>query len=190
MIAAPIFVSGFCVPALYRRYVGCNVCYVQTTLDIIKYRQLVFSARIHLGEGATGQVMKASFNHAPVAVKSSLASDRSIDMEAMRREVMLYDAIGRHDNVVALFGVCLDAPTGGVLLVMEYCEPGSLEAWLKRMLQHARDGWPTQVCSFHMMCQWHYDSIHALYVVELESLVHYCIIACAVALGLQRIKLS
>ncbi len=125
---------------------------MQTTLRFIKYSELTFVGGTALGEGATGSVRKATYNTARVAVKVTKVD--SADKEALRREIQLFDAVGNQENVITLFGVCVDAPTasgaptGELLLIMEYCEHGSLEDLLKRTLKPGADGWPTQACVF------------------------------------------
>ncbi len=86
-----------------------------------------------IGEGATGSVVTAKYGAVTVAVK--VTSDTTADADALRREVELYDMIGRQENVVTLYGVCTDAPDGRLRLVMEYCSHGSLDTWLKRELR-------------------------------------------------------
>jgi serine/threonine protein kinase len=97
-----------------------------------------------LGEGATGRVLIAEHDFAPVAVK--FIKSNSIDIQSIIREMRLFDAIGRHDNVLSLFGVCTDAPGGDLVLVMEFCELGSVESWLKRELLPNHEHVPTKVC--------------------------------------------
>ncbi len=133
---------------------------MQTTLRFIKYSELKFVGGTALGEGATGSVRKATYNTAHVAVKVTKVRSASADDEALRREVQLFDAVGNQENVITLFGVCVDAPTlptsssptasaaptSELLLIMEYCEYGSLEDLLKQTLKPGADGWPTQAC--------------------------------------------
>ncbi len=102
-----------------------------------------------------------------VAIKLELPSSESIDIESIEREALHFDAIGRHANVVGLYGVCLDAPQGGLLLVMEFCEHGSLDKHLRGtrdrltgaictpgILEVREDGMPTKVCMIVYLCLW------------------------------------
>lgn len=95
-----------------------------------------------------------------VAIKLELPPSESIDIASIEREALHFDAIGRHANVVGLYGVCLDAPQGGLLLVMEFCEHGSLDKYLRGtrdrvtgairtpgILGIREDGMPTKVCA-------------------------------------------
>jgi hypothetical protein len=106
---------------------------MQTTLSNIPYRDLLFDSSVAIGEGAVGSVYKATHRSVTVAVK--VTSDYTVDVGSLRREVELYDLIGRQENVATLFGVCTDAPDGRLRLVMEYCELGSLDTWLASVLR-------------------------------------------------------
>ncbi len=105
----------------------------QKSLRLIKFSELTGVSAAPIGEGATGSVVTATWNATKVAVK--VTSEKSEDADALRREVELYDMIGRQGNVVTLYGVCTDATDGHLRLVMEYCSNGSLDKWLIRELR-------------------------------------------------------
>ncbi len=124
-----------------------------------------------------------------VAIKLELPS--SIDFESIEREAMHFDAIGRHDNVVALYGVCLDASQGGLLLVMELCEHGSLETYMRGsrdrsgavisrgILEVDDAGAPTKVCAcasrfVHCCSYWYYLFVSAMRECTRRGVVLRC----------------
>jgi hypothetical protein len=68
-----------------------------------------------------------------VAVKCN--GTDSADATAIDNERRLYERLltNPHDNIVAVFGICTDAPDGKVRLVMKLCEKGSLEGYLEEV---------------------------------------------------------
>jgi hypothetical protein len=69
--------------------------------------------------------------HTEVAVKANgvdCANVDAIDNERRLLEVLL---IKPHKHVVTVYGICTDAPDGGVRLVMDYCACGSLDGMLR-----------------------------------------------------------
>ncbi len=99
----------------------------QRALEKVAFADMTFVSGVAVGEGAAGCITKAKYRAVTVAVKATRVS--SIDVDALRREVTIYDRIGRHENIVTVFGVCDDAPDGCLRLVMELCELGSLDSW-------------------------------------------------------------
>ena len=83
-----------------------------------------------IGHGFFGEVSKALFHGAPVAVKKTAitASDES----SLEREKTLLGSILPHPNVVRVLGVCSDAPSGVMMLIMEFCAAGSVKDYLAK----------------------------------------------------------
>jgi hypothetical protein len=90
-----------------------------------------------------------------VAVKSNgvdCADSAAIDNERQLLEVLLSKP---HKNVVTVYGICTDAPDGGVRLVMDYCACGSLDSMLRSQV------WRLVWCL--LLCVW-IDVAHDTYV--------------------------
>jgi hypothetical protein len=80
-----------------------------------------------LGHGAFGEVEECLWHDAPVAVKANGIGPG--DAAGLEAEERLYERLSgsQHPNVVAVMGVCVDAPDGKVRVVMRLCAKGSLE---------------------------------------------------------------
>jgi hypothetical protein len=78
-----------------------------------------------------------------VAVKRN--GTNCADAAAIDNERRLYDLLllRPHENILAVYGICTDAPDGKVRLVMKYCEKGSLSEYLTGTAKH-------EVCC----CRW------------------------------------
>ena len=87
-----------------------------------------------LGEGGFGEVYRAYLTTARthVAVKRNKDLDCR-DKLAIEREIAHLERVssGGHDNVVRVYGICLDAPDGLVRIVMKEYADGSLFAYLR-----------------------------------------------------------
>jgi hypothetical protein len=110
-----------------------------STLATIPYRDL--TARGYdgeaIGHGAAGVVFTALWRgDTAVAVKKKRGVSSS-DAAAVDNERQLVRTLARlpHANVVTVFGVCVDAPDGDLRIVMELCELGSLEDFLREPRQ-------------------------------------------------------
>ena len=104
-------------------------------LDAPALPRIPFSDLRHvrkLGHGAFGEVEECLWHDAPVAVKANGMGPG--DAAALEAEVRLYERLSgsQHPNVVAVMGVCVDAPDGKVRVVMRLCAKGSLEDLLAK----------------------------------------------------------
>jgi hypothetical protein len=83
-----------------------------------------------IGRGAFGVVEECMWHGTSVAVKCNGVG--ATDGVMMTREVQLYERLqGRpHENIVQVFGVCVDAPDGNLRLVMRLCVKGPLDDFL------------------------------------------------------------
>jgi serine/threonine protein kinase len=81
-----------------------------------------------LGSGSFGEVFKAKYSDAIVAVKQSGVV--CLDRASIERERRLLGSIPPHPNVVRVLGVCEDSVDNHLLIVMEYCAGGSLLSYL------------------------------------------------------------
>ena len=91
-----------------------------------------------LGKGAFGDVdlMQDVERGLTVAVKCN--GTNCADAAAIGNERRLYDKLllHPHDNILPVYGICVDAPDGKVRLVMKYCEKGSLDDYLVGTAKH------------------------------------------------------
>ena len=79
-----------------------------------------------LGQGANGQVFEGTWKNTKVALKvSSTQANSSVISEL---EVMIN--MRPHPNVIQLFGFSIHPETNSVILIIEYCNGGSLDAAL------------------------------------------------------------
>jgi serine/threonine protein kinase len=71
-----------------------------------------------------------------VAVKCN--GTNCADVAAIDNERRLYDKLllHPHENILPVYGICVDAPDGKVRLVMRYCEKGSLDDYLTSTAKH------------------------------------------------------
>ena len=76
-----------------------------------------------IGRGAFGVVYTGSYRGEVVAVKKALGDETS----DFRAEMERIRGLPVHPNIVPLVGVCVDP----LMIVMGFCEGGSLEDWLK-----------------------------------------------------------
>ncbi len=106
-----------------------------STLATIPYRDLTARGgdAEAIGRGAAGTVFAALWRgDTAVAVKKRRGVSSS-DAAAVDNERRLLQTLARlpHANVVTVFGLCVDAPDGDLRIVMELCEWGSLEDFLR-----------------------------------------------------------
>jgi serine/threonine protein kinase len=109
-------------------------------LPLVPWADLVFVR--HLGAGAFGDVALMTWPHRglTVAVKCNgldTANGAAIDNEQRLNELLKDNP---HDNILPVYGLCVDATDGKVRLVMRFCEFGSLDRYL---IERARPevGW-------------------------------------------------
>lgn len=98
--------------------------------EIIEFNQLTYE-HPSLGHGSFGKVYRGSWQHGSikqeVAIKELLSQidleQVKVDLE-LKREVKSMVRLRRHDNIIRLFGVCVEP--GHCSLIMEYAPKGSL----------------------------------------------------------------
>ena len=104
--------------------------WLERTLQVVPWSQLRHVKS--LGEGHFGAVdlMEWAERGLQVAVKRNGTEDG--DVTALNNERALYERllVHPHDNVLPVYGVCTDAPGGGVRLIVRHCPGGSLSEWL------------------------------------------------------------
>ena len=95
---------------------------------IVPFASLAIGARV--GSGAFGEVYEAALNDGTeVAVK--VGATATIDATAIENERQLLSRLPPHRNVVVVYAICLDHPSGGMAVVMELYRLGSLLPVLK-----------------------------------------------------------
>ena len=98
-------------------------------LPSIHYSEL--TEQIQIGGGAFGDVYRARFHGAAVALKKSAA--RSSNRASLEKERRLISSVPPHPNVVRVLGVCEDAPDGQAVIVMELCPGGNLKEFFESL---------------------------------------------------------
>ena len=88
------------------------------------FEQLSFGDR--LGQGANGQVFKGKWKNTTVALKVSMTQAN----QSVISELELMMKLRPHPNVVQLFGFSVHPETQSIILIIEYCEGGSLDGKL------------------------------------------------------------
>jgi predicted Ser/Thr protein kinase len=89
------------------------------------FEQLVFEEQ--LGQGGSGQVFKGKWKSTVVALKVSMTEANS----SVISELELMMQMRPHPNVVQLFGFSIHPETDSIVLIIEYCNGGSLQAALE-----------------------------------------------------------
>ncbi len=79
-----------------------------------------------LGQGANGQVFKGKWKNTDVALKTSMTQAS----QSIASELTLMINMRPHPNVVQLFGFSVHPETNSIILILEYCNGGSLDALL------------------------------------------------------------
>ncbi len=102
---------------------GLNVVGLETQYGkwFIPFRDLTFGEQ--LGQGASGQVFKGTWKGSNVALKVSATQANS----TVIKELELMMQLRPHPNVVQLFGFSVHPETDSIILVIEYCNGGSLD---------------------------------------------------------------
>jgi serine/threonine protein kinase len=92
----------------------------------------------HLGGGAFGDVDLMDYVERGLTVAVKCNGTTCADAAAIANEQGLYEKLllHPHDNILPVYGICVDAPDGKVRLVMKYCEKGSLNAYLTATVKH------------------------------------------------------
>ncbi|CAI2347706.1 unnamed protein product [Caenorhabditis sp. 36 PRJEB53466] len=89
-----------------------------------------------IGEGAFGQVFKGILRApngqvVPVAVKQLKANAIDEEKEEFVREIQMMQTVGQHDNIVTMYGCCMDEQLQ--CMIMEYVPYGDLKHYLQNM---------------------------------------------------------
>eukprot|EP00041_Stephanoeca_diplocostata_P019811 m.431311 g.431311 ORF g.431311 m.431311 type:complete len:907 (-) comp21401_c0_seq1:98-2818(-) len=106
-----------------------------------------------LGAGNFGEVCRGTLSESeeipayPVAIKVLNKSNAAAYKEVLR-EAMVMSAVGIHENLVGVIGICTKSQgamggrfadllgnQGKIMIVLQYCEYGSLEVFLKQMYE-------------------------------------------------------
>jgi hypothetical protein len=91
-----------------------------------------------LGAGAFGDVDLVEYVERGLTVAVKCNGTNCADAAAIDNERHLDDKLllHPHDNILPVYGICVDAPDGKVRLVMKYCEKGSLDDYLTGSAKH------------------------------------------------------
>ncbi|GMR59072.1 hypothetical protein PMAYCL1PPCAC_29267, partial [Pristionchus mayeri] len=137
-------------PKNYIRAIGpCN--FKKIAADDIQILALI-------GEGAAGQVHNATYNGKSIAFKKYkfLGNERERREDviekiiySVKREAAYFSNL-RHENIVELYGICLEFPTIG--LVLELCQGGTLSQVYRKVANAAVPkrilvDWAQQMCA-------------------------------------------
>uniref|UniRef100_A0A8R1DYQ0 Protein kinase domain-containing protein n=1 Tax=Caenorhabditis japonica TaxID=281687 RepID=A0A8R1DYQ0_CAEJA len=95
-----------------------------------------FESGLFEGEGAFGQVFKGILRGpngqvVPVAVKQLKANAIDEEKEEFVREIQMMQTVGQHDNIVTMYGYCMDDQLQ--CMIMEYVPYGDLKHYLQNM---------------------------------------------------------
>ncbi|KAK2148470.1 hypothetical protein LSH36_496g01008 [Paralvinella palmiformis] len=98
------------------------------TDNYVLYTQQIF------GSGAMAKVILARHRRKGTAYAAKLFSDdsRRLHMKYVKSEIMLLRDIPRHDNIVQLIALEKEKVLGYDVLIMEYCQGGSLQQILDK----------------------------------------------------------
>ncbi|ODM97481.1 Tyrosine-protein kinase transforming protein kit [Orchesella cincta] len=102
----------------------------------ISANELTFDHKCPIGSGQFGTVLKATFKRPEpsltVAVKTAKPNLNAQYLRTLLKEVKIMMYVGQHPKIVGLLGCCTaNLRKGELFLVLEYCENGSLEKFLK-----------------------------------------------------------
>lgn len=89
------------------------------------FEQIIFEEQI--GQGGSGQVFKGKWKNTTVAFKVSMTEANS----TVIGELELMMQMRPHPNVVQLFGFSVHPETQSIILIIEYCDGGSLQTVLE-----------------------------------------------------------
>ncbi len=79
-----------------------------------------------IGSGASGQVFVGKWKNTKVALKMSMTQAT----ETLIREIRLMIELRPHPNIVQILGYTVHPETSNIILILEYCDGGSLDALL------------------------------------------------------------
>ena len=96
---------------------------IPDNVPIIDYKDLTIDDSNELGQGSFGVVRKGEWNGMDVAVKElHLKKLTKQEQKGFAKEIRILALLGKHRNIVQLYGYCLEPPA----LVMEYVQLGDL----------------------------------------------------------------
>jgi len=106
-------------------------------VDVLLDDDAVTVSDVFLGHGHFGVVRKGTLKTADgrvcsVAIKSLRDRPSGRDLDEFLREILLMQKVGKHPNIVSMFGCCLDA-NRRCMLVVEYCQLGDLQTYLRKV---------------------------------------------------------
>ena len=100
---------------------------IPDNVPIIDYKDLTIDDSNELGRGSFGVVMKGEWNGMDVAIKElHLKKLTKQEQKGFVKEIRILALLGKHRNIVQLYGYCLEPPA----LVMEYVQLGNLNCLL------------------------------------------------------------
>ncbi|XP_028418177.1 angiopoietin-1 receptor-like [Dendronephthya gigantea] len=144
-----------------------------------------------LGQGEFGLVMKAVLtseksSDMTVAVKSVKDIATDSDRKELFKELRLMANVGDHPNIVNLVGAC--SRGGPLLLIVEYCEHGSLLDFLKSHRQDVAEN-GTFLTSLDQLTRlrFAYDVSKGMAYLETKKIVHRDLAARNVLLGKHKV---
>ena len=144
----------------------------------LKDEELKVNAREFLGGGASGSVHKGEYQTRPIAFKL-LRNQSPAAIIAMHKEARHLLKVSAHPHVVKLLGVCEDEKGGRSGLVFEYCDGGTLQDRLYRMVKVGGGGGEVMKSEpladqAGLMTKMHWVSclLSGLYFVHSNGIVH------------------
>ncbi len=121
------------------------------------FDQITFGAQ--LGQGASGQVFKGTWKNTTVALKVSMTQANQLVI----RELELMMQLRPHPNVVQLLGFSVHPETNSIILIIEFCEGGSLDTLLYDKQEDS---------SLHTKLQWLTGAAKGLNHLHSNNIVH------------------
>ncbi|CAL8112591.1 unnamed protein product [Orchesella dallaii] len=103
----------------------------------IPLNQLKFDDKFPIGSGEFGNVYKGTLMGnsevcTTVAIKTTKSQSHLQYLRVLLKEVKVMMFVGKHPRIVDLIGCCtVNLRQGNLLIVLEYCEKGSLERYMK-----------------------------------------------------------
>lgn len=121
-------------------------------VPLVVARSTVFELE-KLGEGHFGTVSKglldqSSIGGAPeclVAIKAVKSSAPAIETTKLMEEAVLMAQVSGHENIVSVVGIVTGDDGGPVMLLVTYCEHGSLDHYLKKRAGEPPQ-WKADIC--------------------------------------------